>query len=121
MICYIIFGPLPLPIIYSFASVYLLCIYFLGIGAEINQNQKLRTKLDKLLRGLINVHPSNTDFILKNDQFQIRNGWVNYQFIYKSNCFYHRCKIKKVFPLIFISVSFLQLGFSMCQSFYKFV
>ena len=37
MICFVIFGPLPLPMIYSFASVYLLCIYFLGIGAEISK------------------------------------------------------------------------------------
>ena len=36
--------------------------------------------LEKLLHGWTNVHPSNTEYRLKNkfDQFQIWNGWVNY-------------------------------------------
>ena len=35
--------------------------------------------MGKLLSGWTIVHPSNTDYILKNkfEQFQICNGWVN--------------------------------------------
>ena len=39
-----------------------------------------RYLVEELLRGWTNIHPSNTDYSLKNKfgQFQIWNGWVNY-------------------------------------------
>ena len=44
-----------------------------------------RYLMEWLLRGVTNVSPSNTDYILKNkfDQFQIFTGWVNWQLFHQ--------------------------------------
>ena len=68
--------------LHEFSSIlkYDLHRYILFSNTENTKYRILRRYLmDGLLNGWTNVHPSNTDYILKNkfDQFQICNGWVN--------------------------------------------
>ena len=59
--------------------------WFVELQTDMGESSGRRYLMARLLNGWTNVHPSNTEYILKNkfDQFQIFNGWVNYELFHQ--------------------------------------